>query len=182
MVYNVQTETDLLAFVIRGARLLACCSLLAGCGSKPSSGVGAEAVREAQDLQDNGDIEAAIAQYTRAIDKNPKFVEAYRDRGRCFLTMQRFEEAVADFDQAIELDRQGWHAHFYRGQAHSQLGAHSKAIGDFSRAIKINPLDQRAFRHRSEAYRSLGNEPYAEDDLQKARELEKRFGIVSDDR
>ena len=46
----------------------------------------------------------AIDDYTRAIDLNPNYVEAYNNRGAIYNNIREPELAIADFDKVIELD------------------------------------------------------------------------------
>jgi tetratricopeptide (TPR) repeat protein len=50
-----------------------------------------------------GDWDGAIAQFNRAIDLNPGFVEAYANRGAARNAKGDLDGALADFDKAIEL-------------------------------------------------------------------------------
>ena len=51
-----------------------------------------------------GDLDGAIADYTKAIEIDPRNAEAYKNRGLALLTKGRDQEAEQDFKKAIELD------------------------------------------------------------------------------
>ncbi len=59
----------------------------------------------------NGAYERAIEDYSRAIEIDGSFAEAYYDRGYSFYEVARYDEALADLTRAIELDPEA--AHYY---------------------------------------------------------------------
>jgi len=59
----------------------------------------------------NGAYERAIEDYSRAIEMDGAFAEAYYDRGFSFYEEGRYEEAIADLSRAIELNPEA--AHYY---------------------------------------------------------------------
>ena len=66
--------------------------LLVACGNPPPGG---------------GSVEDAIAAATKAINLNPKDVDAYIDRGEARMRKGDWEGARADFTTAIELAASG---------------------------------------------------------------------------
>ncbi len=59
----------------------------------------------------NGAYERAIEDYSRAIEMDGAFAEAYYDRGFSFYEVGHYEEAIADLSRAIELNPEA--AHYY---------------------------------------------------------------------
>ena len=51
-----------------------------------------------------GDLDRAIADYTQAIQLNPKYAPAYYNRGSAWGNKGDFDRAIADYSQAILLD------------------------------------------------------------------------------
>ena len=51
-----------------------------------------------------GSFEAAIADYTSAIEMDSGFAEAYYNRGYSYFELGVYEEAISDFTSAIEID------------------------------------------------------------------------------
>ena len=76
------------------------CLLAAGC-SRPSPD---EHLRRGEQLLAADRKEEAIAEFTKAIEIDPKSVKAYLNRAMCYNETGRPREAVADFSKAIELD------------------------------------------------------------------------------
>ena len=56
-----------------------------------------------------GDNDKAIGDYNQAIQMNPKFVQAYCNRGYAYKAKGEFDKALADFDEAIQVDPQDAH-------------------------------------------------------------------------
>ena len=46
----------------------------------------------------------AIAAYSRAIELDPDFAQAYRNRGFSYYRLRKGEEAIKDYEKFIELD------------------------------------------------------------------------------
>jgi hypothetical protein len=53
---------------------------------------------------ERGQIDKSIAQFTEAIQIDPKFEEAWCNRGSARLWKGQYEQALADYDQALQLD------------------------------------------------------------------------------
>jgi tetratricopeptide (TPR) repeat protein len=52
---------------------------------------------------DNKQYDKAIADYTKAIELDSNYADAYCNRGSVYNTLQQYEKAVADYTKAIEL-------------------------------------------------------------------------------
>ena len=50
-----------------------------------------------------GDTEGALADYTAALDANPRYVEAYNNRATARRSRGDLEGAIADYTRALEL-------------------------------------------------------------------------------
>ena len=128
----------------------------------------------------------AIAHYTDAIIINPKWIEAYFNRGRAYLLQREsfnhthpnqrsnFEEvdvlgrAIKDFEKTIELVALHAGAYCNRGRAHHlyfQEESFRYAIRDYSKAIDLNPDIPNAYCNRGEVRLHLGEWEDAKDDF-----------------
>ena len=83
-------------------------------------------------------IKKAVDAYTKAIELNPKFAEAYNDRGVAYADLGNPTRAIKDYNKAIQLNP---HALPYnnRGVTYSKLGNYQQAINDFNKAIELDP-------------------------------------------
>jgi tetratricopeptide (TPR) repeat protein len=89
----------------------------------------------------HGDFDAAISDYSYAIEHKPERSEIYLQRGIAFDCSGQFEFALADF-QAYELrnPEQPFGA-FYQGRTWAKLGNTTEAVACYERALSISPND-----------------------------------------
>jgi tetratricopeptide (TPR) repeat protein len=79
-----------------------------------------------------GDNDAAIIQYSRAIEKNPKDSDAYYSRGCAYMNKQQFDKAIPDFDKVLELNKH------YISSTTPQRSGDSSSSGDFSQIYDMD--------------------------------------------
>jgi tetratricopeptide (TPR) repeat protein len=96
-----------------------------------------------------GDLEAAIQEFSRAIQANPGTPSAYLNRGLVYLQQGKVDDALSDFDEYI--DR--WPSNIAdvyigRGVAHYRQQAFDAAIQDFDKAIQLRPDSAGAYYNR----------------------------------
>jgi len=91
---------------------------------------------------DNGDYNAAIIEYTKAIEKYP-FVTAFEKRGNAKLKTKDYKGAIADYSEAIDrmpaIPNKNKFADIYtlRGEAKKMLDLTNEAQLDFIEADKL---------------------------------------------
>jgi tetratricopeptide (TPR) repeat protein len=85
------------------------------------------------------DFVGAVADYTRAIEANPKYKQAYYKRGLVKDAEGDRDGAIADYTRAIEIDPK--YADAYRGRADvwEKKKQYDSAIKDIQRAIELEP-------------------------------------------
>jgi len=66
-----------------------------------------------------GNFEEAIKFYTEAIEKTPKFADAYNNRGRVKLELDNIEGAIQDFEKAVTIDDKFYMAKYNLAEAYS---------------------------------------------------------------
>jgi tetratricopeptide (TPR) repeat protein/membrane associated rhomboid family serine protease len=125
----------------------------------------------AEKLIESGDLDQAIAEYTEAIELDPKIAEAYNDRGIAYLKKEQFDQAISDFNNAIELKPKLAMAHNNRGIAYLKKEQFDQAISDFNNAIELKPKLAMAHNNRGLAYFYKKEYEKAWDDVQKAQNL-----------
>ena len=109
-----------------------------------------------------GKYKEALADYDRAIELQPDYVEAYNNRGIAKSELGRDEAAVADYDEAIGLKSDLADAYSNRGNAKSELGQHEAAVADYDEAIRLNPDLAAAYNNRGLAKQKLGEAALAD--------------------
>ena len=73
----------------------------------------------------------AIEDFGRAIELDPKFAEAYYNRGRAYHAIQHYERAIEEYGHGIELDPEFAEVSHNRGLAYYELQDYERAIEDF---------------------------------------------------
>jgi tetratricopeptide (TPR) repeat protein len=83
------------------------------------------------------DIKGAVEDYSDAIKKNHRCVEAYFGRGLLRARFGQANAAIEDYSKVIRLKPQMREAFLARGMTHEGKGDYAKAIMDFTRAIDL---------------------------------------------
>lgn len=106
---------------------------------KPAAADSAEAhYRRANVLKDQGDLDAALVAYDRAIALRPDYAHAFCNRAVVLGQMRRLPEAVASYDRAIALDPTDALAHYNRGMLMNGMGQKDAALASFNNASACN--------------------------------------------
>lgn len=113
------------------------------------------------------DLDKKIELYTKAIELNPNYAEAYNNRGSAYDDKEDFDKAIEDYTKAIELDPNLAEAYYNRGNAYAHKGDFDKAIEDYTKAIELNPNHATAYYNRAFCYIKLAEK---ETDKAKAKE------------
>jgi tetratricopeptide (TPR) repeat protein len=85
-----------------------------------------------------GDVDGALADFTKAIEDNPQYVAAYRDRGYAYLDKGEWDLAIADFTKAIEISPKVLNKNTYIaiGYAYFRKDDFDHAVDAYNRAIE----------------------------------------------
>ena len=84
-------------------------------------------------------MKSAIADFTRAIEINPRHAAAYNNRGGVELERGNLDHEIADFDQAIKLNLHMARAYLNRGMARLLQGQEAASQHDFAQCLKLKP-------------------------------------------
>lgn len=124
--------------------------------------------------QSANDHAGAIAAYTRAIELNGKWADAYNNRGIAYTNQQNYEAAVADFTRSIEITPSDA-AYNNRGNVYFSQKKFNESISDYSEALKLKPL---AVTHtnRGIVYAQTNQDSQALADYERAIQLDPKFG------
>lgn len=104
-----------------------------------------------------GNTKGAIADYTKAINLDSKFVEAYQNRGVAKLKLNDLKGAQSDFTKTIELDDMNADAFTGRANVNYKLQNFQGAIEDCTASLGLNPKDYIAYNLRGLAYNKIGD-------------------------
>ena len=95
---------------------------------------------------------AAIEEYSAAIELKPDYAAAYNNRGFAYYLKGDAERAIADYTRAIELRPNYPKAYNSRGVAYMSGGyGAAKSVRDFDRAIELKPDFRYAYINRANA-------------------------------
>ncbi len=114
-------------------------------------------IASAKDAQ----YENAIAEFTRAVSRDPTFADAYYNRAIVYAALGQLGQAVADLTIVIEIRPEFAQAYRNRGIIQAALGQYDQAISDFTKVLELDPAD-------SETYMRRGLVSYAKGDYEKA--------------
>lgn len=118
---------------------------------------------------------AAIDQFTKLVNENPKNPGPYIKRGNVWLNLNEIESAIADFNEAIKLDPNSILAYNNRGAAWFSKGDFDKAIKDYSEAIKLDPKEKLAYYNRGNVLLEKGEDEKAIKDYNEAIKLDPKM-------
>jgi tetratricopeptide (TPR) repeat protein len=102
-----------------------------------------------------GQYDQAIADFTKAIEINPRYAKAYTNRGSVYNSKGQADRAIADYGKAIEINPRYANAYNNRGIAYEKKKLRDKAIADYRAALEVNPSSD----WTRKALKRLGVEP-----------------------
>lgn len=92
-------------------------------------------------LQQLGDEQGAIRDYTEAIRLKPFFADAYASRGTARENLKQYDRAIKDYSEAIRLAPGIAVTYANRASSYDKLGRYQEAIRDYEEAIRLDPRD-----------------------------------------
>lgn len=103
-----------------------------------------------------GQLEAAIEDYTKALELSPESGDIYTTRANAFLEMAQLDAAINDANKALAFNPDYAAAYFVRGRIFEALGQKGFARDDFVRAYELAP-DNKDIEEKAWAYGSNQN-------------------------
>ena len=96
------------------------------------------------ELKDKGNVyfqkreyAKAVEEFTRAIEINHEYVEAFYNRGLAYYELHLYYKAIVDFDMVLMLDPQVREAYYHRGLAYSRVNKLKLALADVKKAAEM---------------------------------------------
>ena len=96
-------------------------------------------VKKAMEAAKKGNYDAAIAQWSAALEGSPDDPKLLCGRGSAYEGKGDYGKAVEDFSRAIEARPSFVYAYFERGVQYEMLDRYEDAIKDLSKAIELKP-------------------------------------------
>ena len=144
---------------------------------KSQSKLSSEAIEKynkALKLHEKNDLTGAIAGYTRAIELDKNYADAYNNRGVAYMSQQNWAAAIADFTRSLEIAPSDL-AYNNRGNIYFSQRKTEEAIADFTAGIKLKPTAE-GHANRGIAYQNTNRDALALADFERAIELNPKFG------
>ncbi len=86
-----------------------------------------------------GEVQRAIADFTKVIEIDKRHALAYANRGNCFNVIEQYEKAIADFNVSLILNPNLEIALLGRSIANTNLSSHQDSYNDLSACIILSP-------------------------------------------
>ncbi|MDJ0554115.1 MAG: tetratricopeptide repeat protein [Microcoleaceae cyanobacterium MO_207.B10] len=86
-----------------------------------------------------GNLEAAITYYLKAIEIDPKFTEVYYSLADVLVNQKKPEAAVNIYKKAIKIQPNLWKAHHNLANLLQEMGELDAAVDVYNQSIKLNP-------------------------------------------
>ena len=115
---------------------------------KPFGGKATDYLNRGNEKKANGDLEGAIADYSKAIELEPVYAAAYWNRANAFYEKKDFSGAIADYTKYIDFQPYEPNAYYNRGFAKAAQGDLEEAIADYTKAIELEPSSAHAYYGR----------------------------------
>ncbi len=119
---------------------------------------------------------AAISDYSKAIELDAQFAEAYVRRAEARYLVKDDSGVLADCQYAIALNPNEPRTYYYQGMARYRLDYVQSAVAAFTDAIAQDPKEAQFFYRRGLAYQDLHQLDEAARDLRKAASLYRQQG------
>jgi tetratricopeptide (TPR) repeat protein len=117
------------------------------------------------------DPDAHITNFSKAIELNPTYREAYEARGVVYLRDKKdYNRAIADFTKAIDLGPRDAKTYNFRGLAYDARSDYDQAVTDYTQALMLDSTYMTALSNRGLAYQHSKRYDLALRDLTKVVE------------
>jgi tetratricopeptide (TPR) repeat protein len=119
----------------------------------------------------SGKLDAALADYNKAIEINPDLAAAYNNRANYYAAKKQLIKAIADYDRAIDLNPLHVRALINRGITFRDLQLYDRALENFDFALRLGQLQGHAWAERGRTHHLRGDWNYALADYRRALPL-----------
>ena len=119
----------------------------------------------------NGEYNAEISLYLKAIELNPDDADAYTNLGNAYKDQDNLIKAIQMWEKAIELNSDDADAYTNLGIAYGEQNNYTKAIQSYEKAIELKPDYALAYWNRSISKDSVGDKSGGLEDTKKAARL-----------
>ena len=124
------------------------------------------------------DIQGALINYTKAVEINPSYSDAYFNLGNIYQQLNQIDESINSYKKSIELNPKFPEAHNNLGNIYQQLFMPDEAIVQFENAIKYGPHLAEAHYNLAFILNSKGRKNDSIEHYEKCIELNPEFVIA----
>lgn len=124
--------------------------------------------------RDQNNIEAAIADFSAAINLMPDDATAYYERGVVYYLQAEYEKSFKDMTQVVSIRQDIPGSYYLLGVLNNQLKQYADAVKQFDTYIKVKPDDYLGYAGRARAFVQQEQYQKAITDLNQALKLEPR--------
>lgn len=108
------------------------------------------------DYVNKGEIDKAIAEYTKAIEIDDQFAGAYNNRGSAYQKKGEYDLAIVDHTKALKIDPDFAAAYNNRAGCYQKKGKYDLSIADLTKAIELDSEFSDAYLNRGSVYDDKG--------------------------
>jgi len=119
------------------------------------------------------DLRAALANYDKALELDPKMVDAWVRKGLTLFEDNKMPEAVGCLNEAVKLSPRSFKPRYNRGKMRLEMNHTEEGISDLEKACEIKPGHEKSHELLGDAYAKLGEEEKAAIHWRIAEELRK---------
>lgn len=116
----------------------------------------------------------AVAEYSKAIELDPRYVDAYNNRGIVYKRTGQYDLAVADFTKGIALAARDIDLYTNRASVYWLQKNWAAAEADYATAIRLNPNDGKVYFRRADMRLEQGQTAAAIEDYNQVVRLDPK--------
>jgi tetratricopeptide (TPR) repeat protein len=110
--------------------------------------------RQGMEQMSSGDVEQAIATFTRIVERKPAFAEGWNKRATLYFMIGDYRRSLADCDEVIKRNPDHFGALSGYAQIYARIGSYERALDYARRALAIDP-NLEGMRHGVEMLEQL---------------------------
>lgn len=118
-----------------------------------------------------GEHQAAIAEFTRALRRDPTCVDAFCNRALVYAAIGNLGPAASDLAKVVEIRPTYVEAYVRQARLHAAINEHDEAVADLTKALEIDPQCAEAYFQRCLVHYARGAYEEALDDARKVESL-----------
>ncbi|MEO0514773.1 MAG: tetratricopeptide repeat protein [Planctomycetota bacterium] len=128
-------------------------------------------IRAGQILKDSGQLDAALNEFNRALEDNPRSVDAVLGIGSVEHAREQYEKARDTYRRAVGMDETRGDARYFLGLMQQVLGEIGEAITEYQKSLELDPDNPDTHRDLATAYLQVGRPDLSLPHAERAVEL-----------